>query len=85
MSRRVLVTAGAAGIGRVIAEQFIQDGSRVAVCDADPAAVQSFADAYPGSIAVVADVTSEQEAIDLATAFMQLYRENAKYLDRPYK
>ena len=59
MSRRVLVTAGAAGIGRVIAEQFIQDGSRVAVCDADPAAVQSFADAHPGSIAVVADVTSE--------------------------
>ena len=33
----------------------------------------------------LADVTSEQEAIDLATAFMQLYRENAKYLDRPYK
>ncbi|WP_170376886.1 SDR family oxidoreductase [Ruegeria profundi] len=59
MSRRVLVTAGAAGIGRVIAEQFLQDGSRVAVCDADPAAVQSFADAHPGSIAVVADVTSE--------------------------
>ena len=59
MSRRVLVTAGAAGIGRVIAEQFIQDGSRVAVCDADPAAVQSFAEAHPGSIAVVADVTSE--------------------------
>ncbi len=59
MNRRVLVTAGAAGIGRVIAEQFIQDGSRVAVCDADPAAVQSFAEAHPGSIAVVADVTSE--------------------------
>ena len=33
----------------------------------------------------LADVTTEQEAIDLATAFMQLYRENAKYLDRPYK
>ncbi|WP_146346481.1 nitrite reductase large subunit NirB [Falsiphaeobacter marinintestinus] len=33
----------------------------------------------------LADVASEQEAIDLATAFMQLYRENAKYLDRPYK
>ncbi|MCJ7871918.1 nitrite reductase large subunit NirB [Phaeobacter sp. J2-8] len=33
----------------------------------------------------LADVTTEQDAIDLATAFMQLYRENAKYLDRPYK
>lgn len=31
------------------------------------------------------DVASEQEAIDLTVAFIQLYRENAKYLDRPYK
>ncbi len=33
----------------------------------------------------LADVPTEQEAIDLAVAFIQLYRENAKYLDRPYK
>ena len=33
----------------------------------------------------LADVASEQEAIDLTIAFMQLFRENAKYLDRPYK
>ncbi|WP_299350815.1 nitrite reductase large subunit NirB [uncultured Shimia sp.] len=33
----------------------------------------------------LADVATEQEVIDLATAFIQLYRENAKYLDRPYK
>ena len=33
----------------------------------------------------LADVTSETEAIEIATAFMQLYRENARYLDRPYK
>ena len=33
----------------------------------------------------LAEARTEQEAIDLATAFMQLYRENAKYLDRPYK
>ena len=31
------------------------------------------------------DVHSEQEAIDVTVAFVQLYRENAKYLDRPYK
>ena len=31
------------------------------------------------------DVASEQEAIDVTVAFIQLYRENAKYLDRPYK
>ncbi|MGR3802996.1 nitrite reductase large subunit NirB [Marinibacterium profundimaris] len=33
----------------------------------------------------LADVPTEQEAIDLTIAFVQLYRENAKYLDRPYK
>lgn len=33
----------------------------------------------------LADVASEEEAIDYVTAFMQLFRENAKYLDRPYK
>jgi len=33
----------------------------------------------------LADVPTEQEAIDLTIAFIQLYRENAKYLDRPYK
>ncbi|MEC8579316.1 MAG: nitrite reductase large subunit NirB [Pseudomonadota bacterium] len=31
------------------------------------------------------DVHSEQEAIDVTVAFVQLYREHAKYLDRPYK
>jgi len=33
----------------------------------------------------LADAVSEEEVVELATAFMQLYRENAKYLDRPYK
>ncbi len=31
------------------------------------------------------DVATEQEAIDVTIAFVQLYRENAKYLDRAYK
>ncbi len=33
----------------------------------------------------LAKAPTEQEAIDLTVAFVQLYRENAKYLDRPYK
>ena len=28
---------------------------------------------------------TEEEAIDITVAFIQLYRENAKYLDRPYQ
>ena len=30
-------------------------------------------------------VPAEQEVIDVTAAFAQLYRQNAKYLDRPYK
>ncbi len=33
----------------------------------------------------LAKVTTEQEVIDLTVAFIQLYREHARYLDRPYK
>lgn len=33
----------------------------------------------------LAKAATEQEAIDLTIAFVQLYRETAKYLDRPYK
>ncbi len=31
------------------------------------------------------DVATEDEVIEWTTAFVQLYRENAKYLDRAYK
>ncbi|MBE9637604.1 nitrite reductase large subunit NirB [Salipiger mangrovisoli] len=31
------------------------------------------------------DVPTEEEAMEWTVAFIQLYRENAKYLDRPYK
>jgi nitrite reductase (NADH) large subunit len=33
----------------------------------------------------LADVKTEVEVLDYTMAFIQLYRENAKYLDRPYK
>ena len=39
---RVIVTAGAGGIGRVIADAFLQEGARVHICDVDAAQVESF-------------------------------------------
>src|SRR3954471_4181254 len=38
---RVLVTAGAAGIGRAIASTFLEHGARVLVCDVDEKALAS--------------------------------------------
>src|SRR3954470_9663164 len=39
--KRVLVTAGAGGIGRAIAQTFVDHGARVHVCDIDEAALAS--------------------------------------------
>lgn len=38
---RVIVTAGAAGIGRAIVEGFLAEGARVATCDVDAAALRT--------------------------------------------
>lgn len=61
MTQRVVITAGASGIGRAMAERFLADGARVAICDADAIAVAEFAAAHPQAIAEVADVTSEAD------------------------
>ncbi|QDG74984.1 SDR family oxidoreductase [Labrenzia sp. PHM005] len=41
MSKRVLITAGASGIGRAMAEKFAADGDQVWVVDVDEAALQA--------------------------------------------
>ena len=53
---RVLVTAGAAGIGRVIAQTFLEHGARVHVCDVDERALQGLKN-FGKSKADVADVS----------------------------
>ena len=53
----VLVTAGAGGIGRVIAEKFIAENYHVHVCDIDSAAIESFLHANPEAGATLADVS----------------------------
>ncbi len=57
--QRVLVTAGASGIGRAIAEALIGAGARVHVCDVDEAALAAFRGAFPGAGATPADVADE--------------------------
>jgi hypothetical protein len=47
MTQRVLVTAGAAGIGREIARAFVESGARVCVCDIDGTALASAASEIP--------------------------------------
>ena len=61
MSQRVLITAGASGIGLGLAKRFAAQGDRVAICDADAAAVAALTETLPDVIAEVADVTDEAQ------------------------
>lgn len=56
---RACVTAGAGGIGRVIADSLIAHGARVVVSDIAEAALDAFRQAHPGHVAVRADIGSE--------------------------
>ncbi|MFN2643918.1 MAG: SDR family oxidoreductase [Burkholderiales bacterium] len=56
---RVLVTAGGAGIGRAIAQSFLDHGARVHVCDIDEAALASLPEKITrtrADVALLADV-----------------------------
>jgi NAD(P)-dependent dehydrogenase (short-subunit alcohol dehydrogenase family) len=53
---RVLVTAGAAGIGRAIAQTFVEHGARVHICDIDTAALEAAKRQLPSVTQTLADV-----------------------------
>ena len=59
---KVLVTAGANGIGRAIARAFAAEGARVHVCDVDPAALNALAQSDPAITSSVCDV-SDRDAV----------------------
>lgn len=62
MTRHVVVTAGAAGIGLGIARLFAERGDRVTICDVDPAALERAAAELPGVAALRADVADHAAA-----------------------
>lgn len=53
----VLISAGASGIGRAIAEEFLGRGARVHVCDISSDNIESFLLDHPGATATQADVS----------------------------
>jgi len=53
---RVMISAGAGGIGLAIARAFVREGARVSVCDADPAAIAALACSDPALHTMACDV-----------------------------
>ncbi|MDB5461350.1 MAG: 3-ketoacyl-ACP reductase [Caulobacteraceae bacterium] len=66
MGRRVLVTAGAAGIGLAIADAFLAAGYRVHICDIDQNGLDQACAGRPGLTGSLADVGSATDVARLA-------------------
>ena len=62
--KRVLVTAGASGIGRAIVDVLVEAGARVHICDVDETALAALREAQPLVGATVTDVADEDQ-VDL--------------------
>jgi NAD(P)-dependent dehydrogenase (short-subunit alcohol dehydrogenase family) len=62
---RAVVTAGAGGIGRAIADALLASGARVHICDVDPAALAAFGAAHKGAGVTQADVANEDDVARL--------------------
>jgi NAD(P)-dependent dehydrogenase (short-subunit alcohol dehydrogenase family) len=70
---RVLVTAGAAGIGKAFAETFADAGAKVFICDVDRAALDAFRQTRPEIGVGVTDVADSRQVdglFDAATVFL---------------
>jgi len=61
MTQRVLITAGASGIGKEIASAYAAAGAHVCVCDINRAALDAAAKEIPGLKTVVCDVSKRDE------------------------
>ncbi|MCJ8150748.1 SDR family oxidoreductase [Shinella sedimenti] len=63
--QRVLITAGAGGIGLAIARELAGHGCRLAVCDVSETALDAFRRAIPNAVAMKADVSEERDVMRL--------------------
>jgi NAD(P)-dependent dehydrogenase (short-subunit alcohol dehydrogenase family) len=80
---KVLVTAGAAGIGKAIAETFAAHGARVHICDIDDRALSDFQKQHPSihqtraDVAILADVDRLFEEVQRSLGGLDVLVNNA--------
>jgi NAD(P)-dependent dehydrogenase (short-subunit alcohol dehydrogenase family) len=72
MNQRVLITAGAGGIGLAIAKAYVTAGARVHIADVNAAAVQEIIQQYPTITGTVGDIS---KPTDLDTLFHDVQKQ----------
>lgn len=72
MTQRVLITAGAGGIGLAIAKAFVAAGARVHIADVNAQAVQEITKQYPAISGTVGDIS---KSADLDTLFSDVQKQ----------
>lgn len=68
-----LISAGANGIGRVIAETLLSFGAKVHVCDISQAAIDDFLSANPNATATLCDVADFAEVTNVYSELQNTY------------
>jgi len=71
MAQRVLVTAGASGIGKEIARAFAEIGAKVCVCDINAKALDTAAKYISGLKTVVCDVSKRDDIERMVAAAVE--------------
>lgn len=61
----VAITAGASGIGRCIAETYLQNGYQIHICDVDSAALDTFLREHPNAAGSLADISDTKQVAAL--------------------
>ena len=61
----VAITAGASGIGRCIAETYLQNGYQIHICDVDSAALDTFLRENPNATGSLADISDTKQVAAL--------------------
>ncbi len=78
-TRIVAITAGASGIGRVVAEAFLQLGSAVYVCDVDEAALKDAASATKNATSAGKKATSDRGTLHCVLADVSRYEDVQRF------
>lgn len=72
---KIVITAGASGIGAEIAKTLAEAGGQVIICDKDQSSLDAFTQNNPKVIAVKADVSNEEEVLSFFIAVKEHFGE----------